>query len=60
MGKKVWLLLRDIPFWTWGLEGESTFWYPSIKLFRQKKRHNWDELMIRVSNTLKEEIETKI
>ncbi len=59
MGKKVWLLLRDIPFWTWGLKEKSTFWYPSIRLFRQKERHNWDELMLRVSKALKEEIETE-
>ena len=57
MGKKVWLLLRDIPFWTWGLEGNSTFWYPSMRLFRQKERHNWQEVMDRVSNALNEEIE---
>ncbi len=56
MGKKVWLLLRDIPFWTWGLEGESTFWYPSMRLFRQKERHNWNEVMNRVSNAIKNEI----
>jgi len=55
MGKKVWLLLKDIPFWTWGLEGENTFWYPSMKLFRQKERNNWDEVMERVSNAIKEE-----
>ena len=55
MGKKVWLLLRDIPFWTWGLKEEKTFWYPSMKLFRQKERHNWDEVMERVSNALKAE-----
>jgi len=60
MGKKVWLLLKDIPFWTWGLKGESTFWYPSMKLFRQKERHNWNELMKRVSTTLREEIEINL
>ncbi len=52
MGKKVWLLLRDIPYWTWGLERENTFWYPSMKLFRQKERHNWQEVMERVSIAL--------
>ena len=57
MGKKVWLLLKDIPFWTWGLKGESTFWYPSMRLFRQKKRHNWKEVMERVSNAIKKEME---
>ena len=57
MGKKVWLLLRDIPFWYWGLAEESTFWYPSMKLFRQKKRHNWQEVMERVSSELKKVME---
>ena len=56
MGKEVWLLLRNIPFWTWGLEGESTFWYPSMRLFRQKERHNWQEVMKRVSTQLNTEI----
>jgi len=56
MGKKVWLLLRDPPFWTWGIEGETTFWYPSMRLFRQKERHNWQEVMERVSNELKTKI----
>ena len=56
MGKKVWLLLRDIPYWTWGLDGETTFWYPSMRLFRQKERQNWQEVMRRVSYELKLEL----
>ncbi len=59
MGKNVWLLLRDIPFWTWGLQGDNTFWYPSMRLFRQKKRDDWSEVMIRVSSRIKQEIEAK-
>ena len=55
MGKKVWLLLKKVPFWTWGLEKEKTIWYPSMKLFRQKEKHNWQELMQRVSDTLVKE-----
>ena len=54
MGKKVWLLLKDIPFWTWGLKEKHTFWYPSMRLFRQKERNDWKEVMISVSNVLKE------
>ncbi len=60
MGKKVWLLLRNIPFWTWGLEGESTFWYPTMRLFRQKERQNWKEVMERVSSAIEEEIKIKV
>ena len=59
MGKKVWLLLKDITFWTWGLEEESTFWYPTMRLFRQKERNNWQEVMERVLMKLKNELELK-
>ena len=52
MGKKVWLLLKLIPDWRWGTKGASTFWYPSMKLFRQNIRHNWDEVMQRVSHQI--------
>ncbi len=48
-GKDVWLMLKKIPYWTWGLDGESTFWYPSMRLFRQKGFNNWEEVMVRVS-----------
>ena len=53
MGVKVWLLLKDIPYWTWGMTNSTTMWYPSMKLFRQKEKHNWDEVMKRVSSNLK-------
>jgi len=49
LGIKTWLLLKKIPEWRWGLEGEKTFWYPSMRLFRQSKQDNWHELMSRVS-----------
>jgi tetratricopeptide (TPR) repeat protein len=49
MGHPTWLLLTKIPDWRWGLEGESSFWYPSITLFRQHERGDWDELIERVS-----------
>ena len=52
MGKKVWLLLIDVPYWTWGLKGDNTFWYPSMRLFRQNERDNWQEVMERVSREL--------
>ena len=57
MGKKVWLLLKDIPHWTWGLEGDSTFWYPSMRLFRQNKRNNWQSVMETVSSKIKKELD---
>ncbi len=59
MGKSTWLLLKYVPGWIWGLQGEYTFWYPSMRLFRQQEKDNWLEVMQRVSDTLKAEIGDK-
>jgi len=52
MGKTTWLLLQKAPDWRWGLEGHTTFWYPSMRLFRQKERGNWNDVMKRVAEEL--------
>ena len=59
MGKEVWLMLRKTPFWTWGMEGDKTFWYPSMRLFRQKELYNWDEVMESISLELQKFIKMK-
>ena len=48
MGKSTWVLLKTGFTWRYGLD-ETTFWYPSMKLFRHKEIDNWDEVMDRVS-----------
>ena len=53
MGKTTWTLLQKIPEWRWGLEDDTTFWYPSMLLFRQNENGNWDEVMQRVARELK-------
>ena len=55
MGKTTWLLLHKVPDWRWGLEGDTTFWYPSMRLFRQKDQGNWHELMERVAEALQKQ-----
>ena len=54
MGKTTWLLLHKVPEWRWGLEGDTSFWYPSMRLFRQRERGNWNEVMERVAEALQE------
>ncbi|MFN8671725.1 MAG: tetratricopeptide repeat protein [Candidatus Sericytochromatia bacterium] len=44
MGKRVFLLLPFKPDWRWLLEKNTSPWYPSIKIFRQKERKNWDNV----------------
>ena len=52
LGRPTWLLLHKAPDWRWGMEGDTTFWYPSMRLFRQRERRNWQEVMDRVAVAL--------
>ncbi|KKZ10461.1 MAG: hypothetical protein TE42_10045, partial [Candidatus Synechococcus spongiarum SP3] len=52
MGHPTWLLLTKAAEWRWGREGEHTFWYPSMRLFRQREQGNWPEVMERVATAL--------
>ena len=53
IGKPTWCLLHHSPDWRWGFYGEKTFWYPSMKLFRQNKSNNWKEVFKKVNMHLK-------
>lgn len=48
MGKEVWLLLPKGPDWRWGLQGNSTPWYPTMRLYRQTIAGNWDDVLSEV------------
>jgi hypothetical protein len=43
-----WLLLKRIPDWRWGLDGDRSFWYPSLRLFRQTQPGDWSGEIARV------------
>ena len=45
MGIPTWLALRWIPEWRWGLEGEHTAWYKSVRLFRQPRDGDWEKVI---------------
>jgi ADP-heptose:LPS heptosyltransferase len=48
MGKPVWILLPHLADWRWMQEWETTPWYPTARLFRQRVPGDWQELMVRV------------
>lgn len=48
----VWNLLAFSPDWRWGLAGERTDWYPSMRLFRQSKPGDWTTVIDEVRNEL--------
>ena len=53
LGKPVWLLLPAGPDWRWGLQGDYTPWYPSMRIFRQKTPGNWTDVIDSVVNEYK-------
>jgi tetratricopeptide (TPR) repeat protein len=52
VGKPVWTLLPVVPDWRWLLDREDSPWYPTMRLFRQKTRGDWEKLMERVAAAL--------
>jgi len=41
MGKPVWVLLPLVPDWRWMLDRQDCPWYPTMRLFRQSRRGDW-------------------
>jgi len=48
LAKPVWLMLPWLPDWRWMLDREDSPWYPTMRLFRQRSRGDWDEVITRI------------
>lgn len=58
MGKPVWTLLPFVPDWRWLLDREDSPWYPTMRLFRQPTRGDWDSVIQRLAEALSHGIAT--
>ena len=56
LGTMVWTLLPLNPDWRWMLNRDDSPWYPSMRLFRQKKRKDWESVLDRVAIALAERV----
>jgi tetratricopeptide (TPR) repeat protein len=52
MGRPVWAMLPFAPDWRWTLEGDTTPWYPTARLFRQTVLGDWNGVIARVGAEL--------
>lgn len=48
MGKPTWVLPPLMCYYIWALPGESSPWYPGVRLFRQEQLGSWREPVERV------------
>jgi tetratricopeptide (TPR) repeat protein len=56
MGRETWIALRRVPDWRWLLERENSPWYPSVRLFRQRRSGDWDEVFERIEVALRQRL----
>lgn len=52
LNKPVWTLLSVCVDWRWGRTADTTPWYPSMRLWRQRELSDWEELLQRVRKAL--------
>jgi tetratricopeptide (TPR) repeat protein len=52
LGVPVWVLLPFAPDWRWLLGREDSPWYPTMRLFRQPKRGDWQSVVQSVRSAL--------
>ncbi len=53
LGVPVWLLLGRVPDWRWLQTGQTTPWYPNMRLFRQSQLGDWSDVLERVVSELR-------
>src|SRR6202008_2645150 len=49
---RTWILLPHTPDYRWLLNRDDSPWYPSVRLFRQDARRNYDSALERVREEL--------
>ncbi|HEY6837797.1 MAG TPA: tetratricopeptide repeat protein [Geobacteraceae bacterium] len=52
LGKPIWLLNRYESEWRWMLDRKDSPWYPTMSIFRQEERGNWNDVIERVAGEL--------
>jgi hypothetical protein len=52
LGTPIWNLVQYQPYWVYGVAGENTRWYPSMRLFRQGRDQDWDPVFTAAASAL--------
>src|SRR5262249_41004648 len=52
LGQPIWVPLPWVTDWRWMLEREDNPWYPTMRLYRQKRGQDWAEIMPRMARDL--------
>jgi len=59
LARPVWVLLGHTPDWRWLMDREDSPWYPTARLFRQRRDGDWRPVIDRVRTALLELIASR-
>jgi hypothetical protein len=54
LGVPVWVVLSTCPDWRWLRRGETTAWYRTMRLFRQRTLGDWSPVFAEIAARLRE------
>jgi len=60
LGKRTWLLLAEPAEWRWMLNRNDSPWYPTMRLFRQSRKGDWDTVVKEVTEAMQENLRLRI
>jgi tetratricopeptide (TPR) repeat protein len=52
LGRPVWLLLCTVPDWRWLAGRDDSPWYPTVRLFRQRRHGDWADVVTDIAAEL--------
>jgi len=54
LARPVWIALKRVPDWRWGLDRDRTPWYPTARLFRQRASGDWARVFAAVADAARD------
>ena len=49
LGRPVWVALKNVAEWRWLRDRADSPWYPTMRLFRQRARGDWEDVFARIA-----------
>lgn len=54
LGIETWVIVPVLPYYIWSLPGDTSVWYPRVRLFRQSRFGNWNDVAEKLERALDE------
>ncbi len=56
LGKAVWAMLPPVPDFRWLMQGDTSPWYPSLRLFRRRPGSGWEPVITAIATLLRQRV----